>query len=638
MYGREPRPTALAAAGVLPLLLAALASAAVPMRPALAIERLAGGNTVIAIGGSVAPPGGLIIEVDSLGQLVWAYVRADIPWAHSGRRLPNGNTLITATLGDRVLEVDRLGNTVWQLAEGLCYPNEAFRLSNGNTLITDRDNSRVIEADSAGSVVWSYTALNRPHHGSRLPDGNTLVCNSEDNQVIEVTPAGEVVWQYGTGLRWPRSAQRLAGGHTLLTDTYNRRVIELDSANNIVWTYSTGSRGPYMAVRLANGNTLVSSEDLVVEVSPALSIVWQYPPLAPVVETCRVVNPSSGCSLYVHVHRPPGSGPDRRIPAVILVPDEVKAGTTFDSTQLADHLASDGFAVLHFDAEGRGLSLGAEDYSGRVHQDGLHACLEFLARQSYVDTSCLGIYAQGYGVVMATGMLARHESPRVKFLLDWEGPSDRYQVCADSGGHVPVSPDSGSFWSEREAARFIKHVACAYLRIQSELDHTNRIPDKRHAIALVDSATAVRYGGAGRAVWTRVNDSVMNPENRVYTVAEPPVWIDDIEEGHLLCRELLYLHELADPGFPGIGSPPGAGIRPSALSVFPNPCHGKTTIASPLLSVPGYLRVFTAAGRLVHSGVHSFPFALGTSSFAPGVYLLRLEAAGRFATARLIRY
>jgi hypothetical protein len=600
------------------VLLVGLASADVPMHPALSIERFENGNTLIAVGSSYGLSAGLAIEVDSLCRLVWAYVRGDIPWAHSARRIPGGNTLITATNDGRVIEITPLGNVVWEMSQGLPYPNEAWRLANGNTLITDKSSNRVIEVDSGRNVVWSYTNLLGPHNGNPLANGNTLICDSDRNQVIEVTPDGQVVWQYATGLYWPRSAQRLANGNTLITDSNNRRVIEVDSAGIIAWEYHTVFGDPYMAIRLANGNTLTSATGLVVEVDQSQSIVWQYPPAAPVVETCRVANPASGCSLYVHIHRPATAGPANLVPAVVLVPDLSSPGTIFDDTTLADHIASDGFAVLHFDAEGRGRSSGTEDYNGYVHQDGLHACAAFLAQQPYVDTAQIGIYSQGYGVVMATGMLARHSQPKVKFLLDFEGPSDRYQVCSDSGGHVPVSPDSESFWLEREAGRFIKHVPCAYLRIQTEIDHTGRMLNNEHAIALIDSATSTIHGGAGMCVWTRINDSVMNGENVVYTVSQPPEWISEDEEANLLCRELLYLHELETRSFPGAISGSSSIVPRSLFSVFPNPCHASVRIRiSPQLQTANcklvtiYLRRFRPP-RAVRSCPH---FVLRTSHF-----------------------
>ena len=624
------------------VLFAGLAAADVPMQPALSVERTETGSTLIAVGGSTAPGGGLVIEVDSLDRLVWACVRSDILWTHSARRLANGNTLITATLANRVIEVEPNGNIAWEFASGLNYPNEAFRLATGNTLITDRDNDRVIEVDSGGDVVWSYGDLLLPHSASRLPNGNTLICDSDRNRVIEVTPGGDIAWQCATGLDWPRCARRLADGNTLIADSRHLRVVEVDTAGGVRWSYSTSPRAPYAAERLPNANTIISAEDAILEVNPAGSLVWQYPPMMPVAtDESRVLNPASGCSLHVHIHHPITNPPNRKLPAVILVPDLSDSGATYDSSRLADHIASDGFAVLHFDAEGRGQSGGTEDYDGYVNQDGMHACATYLARQPYVDPSRLGIYSQGYGIVMASGMLARYVTPRFKSLLDFEGPSDRYQVCADSGGHVPVSPDSESFWTEREAGRFIKHFSGAYLRIQTATDHTNRIPDNRHCIALTDSATAVAHGGAGIAAWTRVNDSVMNPENRTYTPADPPQWIAEAEEGNLLCRELLYLHELAAGSFPGIaGENAAPPARPGvSLSIAPNPCHGSGVLhltTGPLGHLTT-LRVFDASGRLALSQpVRSSSFILRTSSWRAGVYLLRLNADGRVVTARLV--
>jgi hypothetical protein len=530
------------------------------------------------------------------------------------------------------------------MRSGLNYPNEAYRLSSGNTLITDRDNNRVIEVNPALSIVWSYTNLTGPHGGNRLANGNTLICNSSGspNRVVEVTPGDSVVWQYSTGLSWPRSCQRLTNGNTLITSSNNRQVIEVDSAGTVVWSYSTGQTTPYQSVRLNNGHTLVSTGARVIEVDSAKTILWQYPPVmasAVVVETLWVVNPTSGCSLYVHIHRPVEAGPSAQVPAVVLVPDLGAAGTTFEG--FADSLATEGFAVLHFDADGRGRSGGTEDYDGYRQQDGLAACLESLAVRTYVDSENMGIYSRGYGIVMATGMVARHATPRVKFLMDWEGPSDRYQTSSDSGGHVPVPVDSDAFWVEREAGRFIKSVPGAYLRYQSATDHSGRIADNHHAVALIDSATSTTRGGSGIAVWTRVNDSVMNPENKTYSLADPPLWTRETEDRNRICREILYLHELADSSFSdAVSSSPLTPHPSSSFSASPNPCRvfGAVQLNLGPLDHSATLRVFNAAGRLLHStsGIRTSSFRLDLGSIPAGVYLLRLDTDGRFATARLV--
>ena len=327
------------------------------------------------------------------------------------------------------------------------------------------------------------------------------------------------------------------------------------------------------------------------------------------------------------------------VPGVVLIPRENGAGTAFDQNGLADQVATDGFAALHFDAEGRGQSGGTESYNGHLHQDGLQASLLELASRPYVDTAKLGVLTRGYGLVMATGMIARHQRPRVKFLIDEEGPSDRYQTSSDSGGHVPVPVDSESFWVEREAVRFIKNVPGAYLRLQTATDYTERIPDNHHAIALIDSATSTAHGGSGIAAWTRVNDSVMNAENQTYTVPSPPVWIPEVEEKHNICRELLYLHELADGEFPGAVASSPFIVQRSSFSVSPNPCHASATVrlSSPL-PTPRSLSVYDASGRLVHSasGIRTSSFQLDLRSMPNGIYLLRLDSGGRFATVHLV--
>jgi len=569
--------------------------ASIPIQVAMSAERLANGNTLMVDGAQIENAAAHAFEVDTLGRMVWAYLKSDIDWAHTARRLANGNTLIAASIANKVLEVNPAGDSVWAYSTGLSYPNEALRLANGNTLITDRNNSRVIELDPLGSIVWSYTSLLHPHNANRLGNGNTLICDSDHNQVIDVTPAGDIAWSCVGGLSWPRCAQRLAGFHTLIADTHNNRVIEIDSLGTVVWSFTTAE--PFTSARLANGNTLISSLHRVIEVTPARAIVWQYPSVTMVAaETLGVQNPASGCTLYTHIHYPAWASAANPVPGVILVPDSNQTGTVFDASNLADNLARDGFAVLHFDADGRGLSSPyPEDYGGFVNQDGMHACAQTLAGRPYVDSTRLGVYTLGYGVTPATGMIARYPLPRMKFLLDWEGPADRFQTCSDAGGWVPIAPDSGDFWLEREAARFIKQVPSCYLRLQTATDHDPRMTGNRHCIQLVDSATNAASGGSGISPWTRVNDSMMNPANRTYSQADPPVWIPEIQEVQTLPRTILYLHELANKNLPnGIVA---LDPRPTVVrfTASPNPSRQSVAIRGPGLA---RVRIYDRAGRL----------------------------------------
>jgi hypothetical protein len=606
-------------------------SASVPVSP-LGVERLSDGNTLITDGGGDHTGDSRALEVDSLGRLVWAYVKNDVPFLHTARRLPNGNTLMSSSEGNKVVEVNRDGDTVWAYSRNLAYPNEAYRLANGNTLITVRDDNRVIEVTPQDSIVWSYLSLNGPHNGNRLANGHTLSCDGGNNRVVEVDTTGSMVWQCATGLSWPRSVQRLADFRTLIADSRNNRVIEVDVTGTIVWS-AGGLPMPFAAVRLASGNTLVSTASGVVELTSADSIVWQYPNTVPVVvETLQVVNPASGCTLYVHVHRPAYAGPDNRVPGVVFVPSGTGYGSQLDSTTMPNDIASDGFAFMHFDPDGRGRSTAyPEDYDGHVQQDGMHACLSALASRDYVDTTRLGVYSRSYGVTMASGMIARHAEPPVKFLVDFEGPADRSQSCLDSGGFVPVPADSDAFWQEREAARFMKKVPSAYLRVQTLLDSGQWIPGNLHAIQLIDSATAVVHGGAGISVWTRVNDSMMNPPNHIYTIFEPPAWIPEKQEPQDFVRILLCLHELAGKTLPGaVAERRDLGAIPS-LQVMPRPCRGVLQVEMPAVTGPRDLQVHDVCGRLVlrstaPSGIARAALDLG--NLQPGVYYVSAAGAG----------
>ncbi|HTW90427.1 MAG TPA: hypothetical protein VMH22_01785 [bacterium] len=607
-----------------------LASASVQIAP-LGVQRLPNGNTLIADGTVLTGNDSRALEVDSLGRLVWAYIKGDVPFLHTARRLADSNTLMSSSGGNKVLEVNLDGDRVWLDSSGLHYPNEAYRLANGRTLITDRDDNRVIEVTPDLSIVWSCSNLVAPHNGSRLANGNTLICNSDSSQVIEVDSTGTVVWHYATGITMPSCAQRLLNGNTLIVDPGHNRVIEVDSSGAIVWS-AAGLTMPCTAVRLNTGNTLVSEFERVVELNTADSIVWQYPNTAPeVVETLWVVNPSSGCSLYVHIHRPAYAGPSNRVPGVIFVPGGKGYGSQLDSTTTPDDIASDGFAFMHFDPDGRGRS-GAytENYDGYVQQDGMHACESLLASRDYVDTSRLVVYTTGYGITMGSGMIARYPEPRIRFLLDFEGPADRYQSSTDSGGPVPKSVDSVAFWQEREAARFMKHVPGAYLRMQPQVDSNPRIPDNRHAIQLVDSATAVAYGGAGMSVWTQVNDSVMNPANKVYAVSYPPVWIPETQEVQNEVRAIIYLHQLA--GLVPSGATERRAVGPAAtLRAFPSPCRGRLQIGLPSWAGARELRVHDVCGRLVARTVvpaGSPQTTLDLRNLRPGVYYLSAAGAG----------
>ena len=247
----------------------------------LSVERLPNGNTLITDGGDEAGFGSEVIEVDPLGNMVWQFDdHGRLKFAHSSRRMKNGNTLITDTNNNRLLEAtpdkkivmnsDDWGGGTGRLSDGshLRYPNEDFELEDGSFLVTDRNNDRCLQINRDGKVIWSFgdNELHHPHNANPLPNGNVLVSDSDGNRILEVNRKKEIVWSYGNGsievLWWPRSAIRLPNGNTLITDTKNHRLLEVTEDGRVVWRFQTEHVDTfYLTQATSQGTFLTSSVD-----------------------------------------------------------------------------------------------------------------------------------------------------------------------------------------------------------------------------------------------------------------------------------------------------------------------------------------------------------------------------------------
>jgi hypothetical protein len=180
--------------------------------------------------------------------------------------------------------------------------------------------------------------------------------------------------------------------------------------------------------------------------------------------------------------------------------------------------------------------------------------------------------------------------------------------------------------------------------VQTAQDHNPRIPDGRHCIALIDSATN------GSASWTRVNDSAMNQSNRTYTIADPPVWIPENQQVHNVIRYLLYLREMANAEAPVALSAGPASLSPaSGLAVFPNPATRTVAVRYSLpRKATASVGIYDAAGRLV-KGLAQGPASAGEhrlrwdgtdqagSPASRGVYYCRLQSREFTAVQKLVR-
>jgi hypothetical protein len=187
-----------------------------------AFQRLADGKTMIAESGN-----GRIVEVDKDGKVVFEMpLTIDKPNAHRdtrmARKLDTGNYLVCHEGDGKVREYEPTGKVVWSYTLDLGgrprspghgpegHGNEVYgavRLKNGNTLIGTGNGNRVLEVNREGKTVWELKQDELS--GIKLAwvtmlqvkeDGNIIVGNCHagpDNpQLFEVTRDKKVVWQF----------------------------------------------------------------------------------------------------------------------------------------------------------------------------------------------------------------------------------------------------------------------------------------------------------------------------------------------------------------------------------------------------------------------------------------------------------
>ena len=263
----------------------------------------ANGNTLITDSGN-----NRVIEVDSSGTIVW--VKTGLYHPIDAERLANGNTLIADMDNQRVIEVNSDGTIVWKKT-GLKSPVDAERLANGNTLIAEWAIG-LIEVDESGATVWEITGLAATQGVERLANGNTLIAGLLYG-VIEINSLGTIIWEK-TGLAGPVDAKRLANGNTLIVDTWDDRVIEVDVSKSVVWE-KTDLDSPYDAERLANGNTLIADmgNNRVIEVNSDGTIVWEKTGLFAPFDAERIGSeePPEPPWRFVHITDPHIGGDDK---------------------------------------------------------------------------------------------------------------------------------------------------------------------------------------------------------------------------------------------------------------------------------------------------------------------------------------
>jgi hypothetical protein len=263
----------------------------------------------------------------------------------------------------------------------------------------------------------------------------------------------------------------------------------------------------------------------------------------------------NGNQIGIRIVKPDGDGP---FPVLIGVAggDGMFAFGS-ELSELPTSLHEMGIMTVDFAPQGRGDSEGQDNFNGTVHQDDLKAIVDFVSRLPFVQQDNIGILSYSYGVVLATGALARYPEMPIAFLIDWEGPScpgrdvqrglennepwvknilvlfsgkaelssEEYSEFMLHGGSI----SDEAYWLERDAAHFAEDLPCPYLRVQFDNDHVQGTY-KYHMMEIINAATEK----SGQ--WTRCND---NPANIIYSEAE---------------LSQYHFHKYHDGDFPGSSS------------------------------------------------------------------------------------
>jgi hypothetical protein len=176
-------------------------------------QRLYNGDTLITEKGThprileVDPQGKIVLEVPLQPETDNAHMQTRM-----GRQLRNGNFLMPHLLAFAVKEYAPDGTVVHVLRTDLeelggrkaeNWPFTAIRLDNGDTLVSLTHGNKVVEFNQAGQVVWKVT--NDDVHGlfkdacgsQRLANGDTVIGShaaSTGISMVEVTPDLKIVW------------------------------------------------------------------------------------------------------------------------------------------------------------------------------------------------------------------------------------------------------------------------------------------------------------------------------------------------------------------------------------------------------------------------------------------------------------
>ena len=176
-------------------------------------QRLYNGNTLITELGKrprllqVDPKGNIVLDVPLQPETDNAHMQTRM-----ARQLKNGNYLVPHLLAFAIKEYSPEGKIVRVFKtdfdelggrKGENWPFTAIRLDNGNTVVSLTHGNKLVELNPQGEIFWKITnedvggLFKDPCGSQRLANGNTVIGShaaSTGISMVEVTPEKKIVW------------------------------------------------------------------------------------------------------------------------------------------------------------------------------------------------------------------------------------------------------------------------------------------------------------------------------------------------------------------------------------------------------------------------------------------------------------
>ena len=219
-----------------------------------------------------------VVEIDPVTkEVVWQYDalrkngdRSQRMEIHAIQPLDDGRIMIAESGRGRIIEIDRKGTLLKEVALELDNPNPhrdtrlARKIANGNYLVCHEGDGKVREySGEDGTVVWEFEVPmfgkeaagghgpdafgNSLFSAVRLENGNTLIGTGNGHSVLEVSPEKEIVWSVhqndlpGITLAWVTTVEVLPNGNIVIGNCHagpgQPLLVEIErGTKKVVWT------------------------------------------------------------------------------------------------------------------------------------------------------------------------------------------------------------------------------------------------------------------------------------------------------------------------------------------------------------------------------------------------------------------